>query len=340
MATSENAKIQIETGQTPNSYTAMTDSGDHKVHTVSGGTVWSGKSGYTPTVRPNGIVSGRNILSTSSTNDEVNIAAFTAYSKGSLQTISATATTITRTATTTVSQVHSITMASDGSIAVVEGTVGGDQSFSETRNAAGGPPYIPANSVELGQIRVTTSTAAAIDADEIYQVVGTHTERYDYPLWTENNVGEGEAAAAAAKQNAFIEFASALPAIHTAAAYKQVFISWYTPIFTDQQRALDYTPAENSHSVSSTQYYRGTIGAVASSIGQGGFTALLDDGTTDAIVSEKDETLTVKFFPDENKTAYQLTQGKIGLTRTFPVDNQNQATVTVSAETITAEFSS
>ena len=340
MATSADAKIQIETGQTPVSYAAMTDSGDHKVHTISGGTVWSGKSGFTASVRPNGIVSGRNILTTHASNDKVTIAAFTAYSKGTLQTVGATTATITRTATADKAQIHSITMASDGSIAVVEGTVSASTAFSETRDAAGGPPYIPANSVELGQVRVTDEAAAAIASTEIYQVVGTHTERYDYPLWTENNIGEGEAASAAAKKNAFIEFASALPAIHTAGAYKQVYISYYTPIFTDQQRALDYTPSENSHTVSSTQYYRGTVGAVASSIGQGGFTALLDDGTTDALVAEKDEVLTVKFYPDENKSPYHLTQGKIGLTRSFPVDNQNQATVTISAENITAEFSS
>lgn len=340
MATAESAKIQIETGQTPVDYAVMTDSGDHKVHTISGGTVWSGKSGYTPNVRPNGIVSGRNILSTHASNDKVTIAAFTAYSKGILKSVSATVAAITRTATADKAQIHSLTMASDGSIAIVIGTISAGLTFSETRAAAGGPPYIPANDVELGQVRITDEAAAAIDADEIYQVVGTHTERYDYPLWTENNIGEGESASAAAKKNAFIAFASALPAIHTAAAYKQAFISYYTPIFADQQRALDYTPVENSHTVSSTQYYRGTIGAVSSSIGQGGFTALLDDGTTDALVAEKDGILSVKFFPDENKTAYQLSQGKIGLTRSFPVDNQNQATVTISAESITAEFSS
>jgi hypothetical protein len=340
MATAENAKIQIETGQTPNAYAVMTDSGDHKVHTISGGTVWSGRSGSTPVVRPNGIVSGRNILTTHATNDTITIAAFTAYSKGTLYTVGATTTTITRAGTATKAQVHSVTMASDGSIAVVEGTISASQAFSATRNVAGGPPYIPANDIELGQVRVTTSTAAVVSADEIYQVIGTHTERYDYPLWDPNNLGEGDAASVAAKKNAFIEFSSALPAIHTAAAYKQVFISYSTPIFTDQQRAMDYTPVENSHTVSSTQYYRGTIGAVSSSIGQGGFTALLDDGTTDAIVSEKDQVLTVKYFPDENKTAYQLSQGKIGLTRSFPVDNQNQATVTVSAEKITADFAS
>jgi hypothetical protein len=67
---------------------------------------------------------------------------------------------------------------------------------------------------------------------------------------------------------------------------------------------------------------------------------MLSDGVTDAIVSNKDDILTVRFYPDENKAPYILTQGKIGLGRTFPVGSQIQAAVTISAEAISAEFSS
>jgi hypothetical protein len=229
-------------------------------------------------------------------------------------------------------------MASDGSVTVVKGSQG--SAIVETRNAAGGPPYIPVNSIELGQIRISSATAAAITSDEIYQVVGSHTERYDYPVWTENNIGDGQAAATSAQKNAYIKFASALPLDHTGGVAKAVYIKYYAPIFSEQSRAMDFVPAENTHNVTSQEYYRGTIGAVSTSIGQGGFTALLNDGLTDAIVSEKDQVLTVKFFADENKSAYSLTQGTIGLARTFPVDAQNQAQVTISAETITAEFAS
>lgn len=339
MATSKNAKTEFESGQTLNDYAAMTDSGDHKVHTISGGTIYSGKNGFEAVVRPNGIVTGRNVLSTHATNDTVTIAAFTAYSGGTLYSVSATTDTITRPATA-VAKINSITMTDAGAVAVIAGTDSADTNFSETRGAAGGPPYIPADSVEVGQIRVTSDTAAAISADEIFQVVGQHTERYDYPTWSTNTIGEGEAAAVSAKKNAFVEFASALPAIHTGDAYKQVYIRYYAPIFTELQRTLDFTPAENSHTVSSTQYYNGTVGAVASTLGQGGFTALMDDNTTDALVGEKDEVITVRFYADRNKTPYILTQGTIGLARTFPVDAQNQATVTISAEDASAEFSS
>jgi len=339
MSTSENAKIQFEAGQTLTTYEAMTDSGDQQVFN-STGAVWSGKAGTTPSVRPNGIVTGRTLLTAQSTNDAVNIAAFTAYSKGVLQTVSSTSTTITRTATATKSQVHSVTMASDGSIAVVEGTIGATQAFSETRAAAGGPPLIPVNDVELGQIRVTTATAAAITASEIFQLVGTHTERYDYPGWSENNVGDGINSDESGKVNAYIEFDSALPNSHTGPVPKAVYNQYYTPVYADLGRALDFVPAENTHSVSSSQYYGGTIGSRSTTLGQASFTALLADGVTDTLVSLKDEIITTKMFPDRNKTPYILTQGKLGLARTFPVADQNQAAATLSSETASAEFSS
>ena len=337
MANAKNAKILIETNQTLNAFAAMTDSGDHTIFTLSGKTLWSGKSGFTPDIRPNGVVSGRGMLSAAATADAINVAAFTAYSKGVLKSVSATEVSISRPSTTAYVQVFSVTMASDGSVAVVDGTSGA--AGSATRNAAGGPPYIPVNSVEIGQIITTASTAAVIDADEIFQN-GSYTERYSEPAWSEYNVGDGEAAATSAQKNAYIKLASALPLIHTGGVAKKIYAQVYTPVLSELSRAMNFRPCENSHSVSSQEYYRGTIGSVSSSIGQGGFTALLNDGVSDTLVSEKDQVLTVKCFPDENKAAYMLTQGKVGLTRTFPFDAQIQAETTISAEQPTAEFAS
>lgn len=337
---SENAKIQFEAGQVLTTYEAMTDSGDHQVFTATEN-VWSGRANYTPSIRPNGMVTGRNVLSASaSTNDTVVIAAFTAYSKGSLQTVSATTQAITRTATVDVAQIHSITMASDGSIAVVEGLVSADTSFSETRGAAGGPPLIPVNDVEVGQVRVTDEAAALLTASEIFQLVGTHTERYDYPSWTENNIGDGISASESAKTNAYVEFDSVLPLIHTGSVAKASYAQYYAPSFVDASKTMDFVPVENSHSVASTQVYGTTVASRSSSIGQGSFTAMLNDGVTDTFVGLKDEIITIKFFPDRSKTPYILTQGKLGFGRTFPVSDQNQVAVTVSADNVSAEFTS
>ena len=337
MATAKDAKIQIELGQSYTDYTAMTDSGDHQIFTA--GTLWSGKSGKTPVVRPNGMVTGIDVVSTHADDDKVTIAAFTAYSEGTLHEVTATTLEITR-PSSAVAKVCSVTMTDAGAIAEVAGTDGATTTFSETRGAAGGPPEIPADSVEIAQVRMTSDTSAAIASTEIYQVVGTHTERYDYPVWSEHNYGYGNAADSVAEQNAHIKFASALDAIHASATYKKVYIAYYTPIFSDLARTMDFVPAETSGSVSSQKYYGGSVGSVSESLGAGSFTALLANGVTDNLVTNKGEVLTVKFFPDENAAPYIITQGGIYLGRTFPTDSQIQASVTIAAENASSEYSS
>jgi hypothetical protein len=79
--------------------------------------------------------------------------------------------------------------------------------------------------------------------------------------------------------------------------------------------------------------YNDTIGSSASSLGQGGFVQRLNDGVSDPVIQFKDQILWFKFFPDRNKTPYTLTQGKLGIARTWPAGAQNQAACTISAET-------
>jgi len=340
MPTSADALIQIEQGQALVAFAAMTDSGDQRTFNPADD-VMSAYPGKEPVVRPNGIVTGRDLVSVadSGSNDVVDVAAFTAYSGGVLYSVAADADfSITRPATD-VAKVCSITMTDAGALAEVAGTDGSDANFSETRGAAGGPPEIPADSVEIAQVRMTSATAAAIASTEIFQVVGTHVERYDFPVWTVNNIGDGDAADASAEINAFIKFVSALPAIHASGAAKKVYIQYYTPIFADISRSVDFKAAETSHSVSSTQIYGGSIAAASETLGQGGFTAYLEDGITDALVRDKNRTLTVKYFPDRNKEPFALTQGKIGLSRTWSPSDQNMAEVTITSEVATAEFS-
>lgn len=336
----DNALIEVEMGQIFSNFTLMSDSGDHKVFTVSGAPLWSGKSGYAPTVRPNGVVSGSNMVSASSTNNVVDVAAFDVWIAGVAYTIAADTVTITRPATD-VAKVNSIVVdGDDQSLKAVAGTDGSGTTFSETRGANGGPPLIDAQDIEIAQVRVTVNADGLITAAEIYQVDGAHCERATKPVFDINGIGEGEAATVAAKKNAYVAFASALPLIHTGPTPKRVYVSYNTPIFSEIARGVDFVPAEETHSVSSTQVYRGTIGQVSSSLGQASFTAMMDDGVTDALVGEKNQKLTVRFYPDENQNPYILTQGKIGISRRFPVDEQIQATVTISAEAASAEFSS
>jgi hypothetical protein len=187
---------------------------------------------------------------------------------------------------------------------------------------------------------MTTTATAVITTSEIFQVVGTHTERYNTPIWNEYPTGDGDAAETTAQKNAYIKFVDAHPAIHTGDTFKKTYVSYYTPVMASITKSLDFKPAESTHSISSTQYYDGVSGASSSSLGQGSFTALMDDNITDALIAGKNELLTFKFFPDKNKAPYILTQGTLGMGRTFPVDNQNQATATISAEQESADFSS
>ena len=339
MATSSKAKISIETGRTLTSYAEATDGGDHAIFNI--GTVWSGYSDestdYSPSVRPDGMVSGRNVLSVHATNDTVTVAGFTAYSKGIEHTVTATTDTFTR-GTADLSLINSVVMDSAGSIAVVRGTIGADATFSETRDAAGGPPYIPISDVEIGQIRTTGADAAVVTASEIFQVVGTHAQRYDYPTWEEYNVGKGILAVSAAEKNSHIKLTSALPAVHTGGTYKGIWIQYYTPVYSELPKTMDFVPCENSPSVTSTQFYNGTIAASSRSLGTGGFTAIMADNISDALLNEQDKTITIKMWPDRNKNPYILTQGEIGIARTYPVADQNRAAVTIAAENASVSF--
>ena len=89
MASSERGKIAYETGRTVKAMAALINAGDDRTFTYPGATVWSNNEDGQPVVRPNGIVSGRNLLSTHADNDKVTVAAFTAYSGGVLYSVSA-----------------------------------------------------------------------------------------------------------------------------------------------------------------------------------------------------------------------------------------------------------
>jgi len=336
MSTSSKGKISIEIGRTLTSYTAMSDS-DHQIFYK--GTTWSDYDDAEADVRPDGMVTGRNVLSPGVGNDTVAVAAFTAYSKGTLLTVTATSDTFTR-GTGALSKVNSVYVGSDGAIAVVAGTIGASTTFSDTRDGAGGPPYIPVGGIEIGQIRVTTNTAAVVTAAQIFQVVGTHVDRYDFPDWTEYPLGKGYNADSTNEIKSHIKFSSGLSATQTGGTYKHVYVQYYTPSYAEVMKTLDFVPAEDSHSVSSTQYYDGTTASKASSLGQCSFTALLSNAVNDTILGEQDQIITVKFWPNRNKDPYILTQGTLGTARSFPVADQNQAACTLSAEEGSVSFES
>lgn len=282
MATAENAKLEYEAGQAAVAMSALTDSGGATVFTSTAAT-WSGRSGYAPVVRPDGLLTGGSITP-AVTNNVVNVAALTCNLAGVATSVAGAPVTITRPAGN-VAKVISITVNSSGALAAVAGTDGASAAFSEARAAAGGPPLIPVGSIEIGQVRVTTSVAAVVASAQIYAVPGLHVERADFPLY-DINYTKGQ-----------VEFLAALPKIHVGTLPKGVFASYASPIFAEVDSS-DFVPPETSHSVSSTQIYGRTIGATSSTLGQGSFTAYLANGVSDGFVALKNETLWFRFYPN------------------------------------------
>jgi hypothetical protein len=323
MATAENAKLEYEAGQNAVAMSALTDSGDATVFT-SAAALWSGRSGYAPVVRPNGLLTG-GAVTPGSGNSTVSVSALTCNLAGVVTTVGGNAALAVSRPATNVAKVLSITVNSSGALAVVAGTDGATTAFSETRGAAGGPAYVPVGSIEIAQVRLTTSAAAPVQASEIKAVVGLHVERADFPLFDLDYT------------TGAVRFLAPVPAIHTGDLPKGVFASFASPIFGEIALASDFVPPETSHSVSSTQVYGTTIGSTSSTLGQGSFTAYLANGVSDALVQLKNERLWFRFYPDRYASSYILAQGKLGISRTFPAGDQIQAACTISAEAAAVE---
>lgn len=339
MPTAENAILYYEAGQDPTAMVELSDSGDHAIFN-SAANFWSNRSGYEPVVRPNGLITGGAVsVADSGSNDVVDVAALTCYLAGVSTSVSAAADQAVTRGVTDPYIINSVTITSAGAIAVVTGTEG--TAFSETRGAAGGPPWIPTGSIEIAQVRLSSLTAAAVTADEIFQVVGTHLERWDYPTWNEKRIRITDQVVGYAG----VEFISALPLIHsddagTTTAGKEVYAEYYEPILAELSNAEDFVPPENSHSVSSKQVYGGTVGASSSTLGQGSFIFYPSDGVTDNLIKLAGEILLFKFKPNRLKNPYVICQGKLGIAPTYPAGDNLSVSATISAEEVSQRAAS
>jgi hypothetical protein len=252
----------------------------------------------------------------------------TVYLAGVKTTVAgASDTAVTRPATN-VSKVLSITVTNAGAIAVVAGTSGATVAFSETRGAAGGPPFIAVDSVEVAQVRLTSSTPAPILESEIFAVVNTHRELSSVPSYTTNNY----------TGTVNLDYTPMLN--HTANVPKRIYASYAEPVFVEQRYGNDFVPAETTHSVNSEATYTGAIASSSESVGQGSFTAILTDGITDGILALKNQIVMFRFYQDRAKSPYILTQGKLGISRTFGASDNPKVTCTISSSTASLDRNS
>jgi hypothetical protein len=303
--------IRYESGQTAYPFEAMTVATDNKTHSATFSPI-SNAAGAEPVVAPYGLLTGGAVTATA-VNDQVAVAALTASMAGAtgadangVVSVAGGNLSITRPATA-VAKIISITVTSSAALAAVVGTDGATTTFSETRGAAGGPPFIPVGSIEIGQVRVTSNTAAVITSGQIYAVPGLHVERSDYPVY-QLNYATGQ-----------VVFADALPLVHTGSLPKKVYIKGATPLFAPLPNTSDWVPAESTYSINSTDTYDGPVGSSSASLGQATFNAVLRDGITDGFLAQKGKNIWFEFRPDRDKTLpKQLTQGIFGVSRTFP----------------------
>jgi hypothetical protein len=331
MASSHNGIIYLEYGQTLVDYTTLTDSGDHKFF-KSSATKWSRATDKEPDIRPNGILSGCLVSpAASGTNDLVDVSAGVAYLNGEQVDVAAsTDLSITRPAGGG-DEYKKVSVVIDNTGTIAADALGTDHTaFSDTRGGDGGPPLIPVDEIEVAQIHLSSSTAAAITDDEIKQVNGVHRESAlsPAPNILYFNVTDG------ALGYAGVEFNTALPLIHTGGVAKRVYAKYYTPITAAVGDASSFVPPVLTVSTSSTKVYGGAVGSVSTDISGGSFTCYPRSGLLDDIFTLVGENVFVLFYPDRNKTQYWLVQGYITMSPSYDPENPQQLDFTIASDQV------
>ena len=322
-------QIEYEAGQVALPFEELTDSGD-MTKFESSSKPWSEAGNNDPVVAPYGLLTGGAITPTG-TDNQVSVAALTASMAGvsgadSQGNISVSTGTVLASRGTSGDpfRITSITVSNAGALAAVPGTAG--DAFTEERGEAGGPPYIPVGSIEIGQVRLSTHTDAVIGAGQIFAVPGLHVERADFPVFG-IDYGRGE-----------INFAQALPAIHTGDLPKKVFAKFATPLFSPIPLGSNWSAAEVSASIQSVDTYDGPSGSASTSLGQASFDVQLRDGMRDAVIAAKGKNIWFRFRPDRDRSfPHQLTQGILSVNREWPAGGGSvsaSCTVTARAESI------
>lgn len=313
----DNQLLQYESGQNAFPMSALVNSGDNKTFS-SQAELFSAATGFAATVMPNGVLTGATV-DASATANKVSVGNGTANIGGAKVSVPAAELTVTRASTGTFS-VNSVTITSAGVYEIVVGSSGA--SSSEVRGAAGGPALIPVGSVEVAQVRLTSTGAAVVKASEILSVPGLHRELANSPVFSADNT-EGT-----------VVFNAALPAIHVGNVTKAVYASYAEPIFADIDLASDFVPSENAYSLSSTQVYGGTVGSTSVTLNAASFKAYLEDGIADPLIKLRGQNIWFRFYPDQYKSNYILEQGILGVTRSYPAGGKVEGDFTINPSKI------
>ena len=218
--TGTNLRLMVEDSAAAETAEQMTDGGDQKKFSSTGARFSLLEKDETgidrrPVVRPDGLQNGCMVSpAVSGADDGLDVYGGTVFIANSAVTVSPqTDIAVTRPAAS-MKNCSSVMINASGIASVVGGTDG--SAFSDTRGAAGGPPYVPAGQVELATVRLDSDTAAPLTTDEIFFAPEfTHAPAYRLLPYS-----------------ASLEFASPLPLIHTGGLAKAVWITRYEPSLT------------------------------------------------------------------------------------------------------------
>jgi len=321
--------LRYQAGETIAGMAELTDSGDQQSFN-SVAERWCMNGDYKPVIVANGILTGGRVFEpVSGSDDVVDYKALTLNLNG-VEGVAVSAGTdepITRGGgASTQYIINALTITAAGAVAVVVGT-GAASSFSETIGAAGGPPYIPVDSVMFAQVRLSSSVSAAITSDEIFMTPGPHKEMGNNPSVSivPYRVEEG------ALTYAGVDFAQNLPKIHTGNLPKKTYAQFYTPSMIELQDAYDFKGSLESSSLNSKETYTGTKGSRSTTLNAGSF-KFLPNNLGDNIYFRMGQNLYFEYYDDRNSDQYILTQGYADEDTTYPAKDITETSVNLVSE--------
>ncbi len=297
---SKDTTVYIENvaAETKVDYEALTvNVTDGSKFSATGVDYWSEATSLASAVRPNGVKVG-GAITPGSANDTVDIAELTCNLNGVAVTVAAAAgESVTRGLITDTHIQNAITVDNAGAIAVIAGV--DHTAFATVLGDPGAPPYIPADSVLIGMIKLTSITAAVVVVAEIFTGAGVHREETDFPSY-EILPSEG-----------LVKFVSVLPSIHTGDIPKKVYAEYAEFDPSADIALLGYTDnlklPEETYSASPTNFHNNQrLVDITSDVTEGSFdiTFKQDAGINVLVTQMKGQKIWFKCFPDKNRPDY------------------------------------
>jgi hypothetical protein len=161
-----------------------------------------------------------------------------------------------------------------------------------------------------------------LSGSEVLAVSGLHREESTTPIYERPDYANG-----------VVSFRDELPKIHTGGVPKKVFAIYATPIFQALPDTTDYVPAENAHSVSSTETHQGARGNRSTTLNAATFSVILEDAMTEPLLRQRDKEIWFRWRPNPSRDLpYQLTLGTLGVARSNPASGDRTASCTIAAQ--------